>query len=124
MFSYMTLIRLTMVIEITSMPFTTARLNRSLQMKNSECVVWIQGYLEIIPYQKIDRPKLRIIRNHLNLVQAVGGQLTPSNRSIKRMLDHVLAEEQEADLDMGAALYEAILPIFRRNFPESYVEHL
>ncbi len=48
-------------------------------MGNYEFIVWHEGYLDLCPDRQLDAKRLRILRNHLNLVRELEGQLGPVN---------------------------------------------
>jgi hypothetical protein len=96
-------------------------------MKNPEFVVWLQGYIELCDDDAIDIKKLRIIRNHLNLVKAVEGELSDINTQFFDLVSSCLYDEQKYDefvvqSDLKQTLYSIMLPLFRKNFPEGYLE--
>ncbi len=60
------------------------------EMKNFEFIIWAHGYLELCPTIPLDRKKLYILKNHLNLVKAVEGELGPLNQEIYVLIsDHI-----------------------------------
>ena len=94
-------------------------------MKNSEFIVWLQGYLELCPDDVIDRRKIRIIRNDLNLVKAVEGELSELNRRFFEVTSTYLGpEERPIPADLPQTLYGMLLPLFRERFPDGYLDEL
>jgi hypothetical protein len=92
-------------------------------MKNPEFVVWLQGYLELCEDDVIDRPKIRIIRNHLNLVKAVEGHLSELNETFYETTSLYLEDkERPIPENLDRELYARLLPLFRERFPEGYLE--
>ena len=86
-------------------------------MKNYEFICWLEGYLDLCPDDEITPKKLRIIRNHLNLVVAVEGKLGEINQlimsEVTRLLDNSSPNE---DLNL--------FKVFAREQVEMVFQHL
>jgi hypothetical protein len=91
-------------------------------MKNSEFIVWLQGYLELCPEDILDIRKLRIIRNHLNLVQAVEGQLSDLNQSYRTWISDLIDGKEKLDDETRLRLYAMMLPLLQNAFPDGFQE--
>ena len=67
-------------------------------MKNYEFICWLEGYRDLCSDDRVTPKKLRILRNHLNLVRAVEGALGEINESImqeiSRLLDNDVSQEE------------------------------
>lgn len=57
-------------------------------MRNREVQWWLLGFLELCP-APLDRQKLTIIKNHLNLARAVEGSLDEMNTLIEEKMSDV-----------------------------------
>jgi hypothetical protein len=62
-------------------------------MLNYEFVLWIEGYIDLCPNSDLSSKKLRVIRNHLNLVKAVEGQLGDFNNTIFQNISYHIANQ-------------------------------
>lgn len=51
-------------------------------MTNYEYACWVRGYLQLCPDISLDRKKIIILKNHLNLVAAVSGNLGEKNQMV------------------------------------------
>jgi amino acid permease len=51
-------------------------------MTNREFLIWLLGYFQLCVGDNLDRKKLFIIKNHLNLVKAVDGAFNEVNAKI------------------------------------------
>jgi hypothetical protein len=83
-------------------------------MTNREFLYWLQGYFELDAgaARAFTDEQLRLIRNHLNLVKHVDGQLAPFPQKLESLLDSgakldektvaMLARELDALFDHGA----------------------
>ncbi len=96
-------------------------------MKNPEFVVWLQGYIELCEDDEVDIKKLRIMRNHLNLVKAVEGELSEFNTQFFDLISSCLYDAEKfntyvKNADFKQSLYKMMLPIFKKNFPDGYLE--
>jgi hypothetical protein len=87
-------------------------------MKNYEFVVWLEGYLEICPGGELDAKKLRVIRNYMNLVKEVDGQLGPLNKEIYDLISGPI-EHEAPTAGIQAALAAKITSFLTETFPES-----
>ncbi len=67
-------------------------------MKNYEFVVWLEGYMDVCEHDPLTVKKLHIIKNHLNLVKSIEGELGEFNTMIYSIvsdaLKHSLGEKQ------------------------------
>ena len=59
-------------------------------MKNYEFICWLEGYRDLCSDDRVTPKKLRILRNHLNLVRAVEGALGEINESIMQEISRLL----------------------------------
>ena len=85
-------------------------------MRNYEFVVWLEGYLDLCPAGDLDAKKLRIIRNHLNLVREVEGQLGPLNAGIYDLISGPVDHGAPAG-GMQEALAGRIAAFLAETFP-------
>ncbi len=58
------------------------------KMKNREVQWWLMGFLELCD-KPLDQKKLTIIKNHLNLVRAVEGELDELNTAIEDRIKEI-----------------------------------
>ena len=65
-------------------------------MLNYEFLTWLEGYLDLCPDSAVNTKKLRIIRNHLNLVIAVEGELGPLNQEIYDLVSVAIEKDDES----------------------------
>jgi hypothetical protein len=66
-------------------------------MTNAEFAAWVRGYVELCPQDTLTPGKLQIIRNHLNLVSAVDGQLDGRNEECFRRITAALNDLGQQD---------------------------
>ncbi len=59
-------------------------------MTNYEYACWVRGFLQLCPDIALDKRKVQILKNHLNLVTAVEGKLGEKNQ----LLYHEIIEVQ------------------------------
>lgn len=85
-------------------------------MRNYEFVVWLEGYLDLCPDGDLNLKKLRIIRNHMNLVKEVEGQLGPLNTEIYRMISGSIDSGAPPD-GLQSALAAKISGFLAESFP-------
>ena len=69
-------------------------------MLNYEFICWLEGYLDLCPEDIINKKKLRIIRNHLNLVIAVEGSLGEINQVIMKEVSRLI-ENNCSDVELN-----------------------
>jgi hypothetical protein len=93
-------------------------------MKNYEFVVWLEGYLDLCPADRFDVAKLRIVRNHLNLVKAVEGELGPLNTEIFRYISDLIDKGNPVPLEAGQVLSTRIQAFLAERFPGSVSDPL
>ena len=74
-------------------------------MLNYEFVCWLEGYFDLCPEDRLDRKKLRILRNHLNLVKAVEGELGPLNTNIYDTISKYLDDEKLTEEEVAASTH-------------------
>lgn len=88
-------------------------------MYNREFVRWMEGYFELMPEDALDRKKLFIIKNHLNLVMAVEGKLGELNAGIFKDITKAIDENYEAKKlkELRSNIQEKIL-CFVKNFSD------
>jgi hypothetical protein len=91
-------------------------------MKNSEFIIWLQGYLELCD-DSINKKKLRIMKNHLNLVKAVEGQLNDLNQIFyEKISNYIQGREEDINNNIKNEFYLMLIPLFKKNFPNGYFE--
>lgn len=82
-------------------------------MTNREFVKWLSGFFELAESESLNRKQLYVISNHLNLAEAVEGQLGEFNQKIRAMvsgqIDKLSGPDELADIDMVAQLKEMVL---------------
>ncbi|MEM7617469.1 MAG: hypothetical protein AAF195_03715 [Pseudomonadota bacterium] len=67
-------------------------------MKNSEFRAWLSGYFAVASDDRLNREKIFIIGNHLNLVKAVEGNLDEFNQKIFDLVDKVFQDSTEENI--------------------------
>lgn len=89
-------------------------------MYNYEFVVWLEGYLDLCEKDVLTPKKLRIIRNHLNLVKVVEGTLGEFNTSIDRLISKAIEDNSDtiALQDLKEDLKNRVEGFLVQNFPE------
>jgi cobyrinic acid a,c-diamide synthase len=90
-------------------------------MYNYEFVVWLEGYLDVCRDDTLTVKKLRIIRNHLNLVKAAEKEgLGPLNLEIYDMISqHIDAQSDERVLqEFKTELHNTLEVFFIESFPD------
>lgn len=55
-------------------------------MTNYEFATWVRGFLQLCPEIPLNRRKVQIIKNHLNLVASVEAELGEKNRLVYNAL--------------------------------------
>ena len=93
-------------------------------MKNYEFIVWLEGYLDVCSSDTLNRKKLYIIKNHLNLVKGVEGFLGEVNTQIYNLISNKLEmSETEIILESENILLELqtiVNELLTSSFPDSY----
>lgn len=92
-------------------------------MNNYDFVVWLEGYLDLCPTDAFDAKKTRIIRNHLNLVKTVEGELGPFNAEIYKVISTYLDNNviESEYITLHKKLKSNISNFLLEAFPESIV---
>jgi hypothetical protein len=78
-------------------------------MTNYEFACWVRGFLQLCPDVLLDNKKVQILKNHLNLVAAVEGQLGGVNQLIFNEIQNFPngAKNAGAYADLKKILYNA-----------------
>jgi len=89
-------------------------------MTNYEFVVWLEGYLDLCLDSVPDVRKLRIIRNHLNLVKAVEGSLGPLNTEIYELISEAISRDSAVSSSGVKEILDVKIRSFLKEaFPDS-----
>lgn len=71
-------------------------------MTNIEFKYWLQGYYQLSNTISLQPKQLYIVHNHLKLVKAVEGSLSPENESISQAYEIYLENQTRSDQDIEA----------------------
>jgi hypothetical protein len=68
-------------------------------MTNREFLIWLLGYIQLCAGDGLNRKRLFIIKNHLNLVRAVEGHFSGVNTKIwDAVVEHLEKDSHDDDL--------------------------
>lgn len=90
-------------------------------MQNYEFVTWLEGYFDLCSISNINNKKLQIIKNHLNLVIAVEGELGPLNQEIYDLISKAIKEgDEKITLNCIVQIEKKLRLFLEQAFPESH----
>ena len=95
-------------------------------MKNYEFVVWLEGYIDLCDESELTAKKLIVIRNHLNLVKAVEGELGELNAGIYDIISSDINNNSSVEdlRKTHLAIAKKLSDFFHDNFPNGAVENV